>query len=88
MRIIQKTEIANSLLLEYLAELSQSKDKLALFQKKYASEFSAFEKEIKSSKKENFNFWDDYIEWKSYFHLFNDLTDKIKDIRSGNFKVA
>jgi len=39
-------------------------------------------------KRENFSRWDDYMEWKAYSNVFHDLSEKIKDTRRGNFKVA
>ena len=44
MQILQKTEIANSILLEYLGELSQAGDKINYFCKKYRTTFNLFEK--------------------------------------------
>ncbi|MBI2270962.1 MAG: hypothetical protein HYU69_11515 [Bacteroidetes bacterium] len=88
MRIIKKTEIKNSLLLESLAQLNNVKDKLNFYKAKYASEFKIFEKKVKKSSKEDFEYWDDYIEWKAYVNVFNELSDKIKDIERGNFRVA
>ena len=36
------------------------------FEKKYGLEFEDFERQIKSAVKEDFEKWDDYIEWKAY----------------------
>lgn len=88
MRIIKKTEIKNSLLLESLAQLTNVKAKLNYYKAKYALEFKLFEKKIKKSSKENFEYWDDYMEWKAYMNVFNELNNKIKDIERGNFRVA
>ncbi|MCD4744958.1 MAG: hypothetical protein K8R58_01515 [Bacteroidales bacterium] len=45
-----------------------------------------FEKNIKQ--KENFNEWDDYIEWKAYNDFYSQITKMINDIKSGNFQIA
>jgi cytochrome c556 len=42
------------------------KEKLRLFQKKYSLTFEEFEKKIKQQDQENYEIWDDYIEWKAY----------------------
>ena len=88
MQVLKKTEIANSILLEYLGELSHAKDKINYFCKKYGMTFKFFEKKNMHGKNEKFSQWDDYMEWKAYTHVFDDLSEKIKDIRRGNFKVA
>jgi hypothetical protein len=48
------------------------KEKIALFEKKYGKTFSEFEKEVLSSK-EDFEKWDDYLEWKAYVKTLEDL---------------
>lgn len=88
MQVITKTEIANIVLLDYLGELSHAKDKINYFAKTYGMSFKLFEKKNLQSKRENFSHWDDYMEWKAYTNVWNDLSEKIKDIRRGNFKVA
>jgi len=88
MQVLQKTEIANSILLEYLGELSHAGDKINYFCKKYRTTFKLFEKKNMQGKRENFSHWDDYMEWKAYSNVFHDLSEKIKDIRRGHFKVA
>jgi len=88
MQILQKSKIANSILLEYLGELSHAKDKINFFCKKYGVSFKIFEKKNLRRKRENFSTWDDYIEWKAYTNVFDNLSEKIKDIKRGNFKVA
>lgn len=88
MQVFQKKEIANSILLEYLGELSHARDKINYFCKRYGTSFKLFEKKNQHSKRESFSHWDDYMEWKAYSNVFHDLSEKIKDIRRGNFKVA
>ena len=88
MRTINKSEVAGSLLLECLSDLNEVKDKLTNFTKKYSASFVSFEKKIKNKKKENFKEWDDYMEWKACENIKNELSEKIKDIKGGNFRVT
>ena len=88
MRTFNKSDIAHTMLLQCLSELSSVNDKLQNFTKKYSSTFNEFEKKLKKNKKESFSEWDDYLEWKSYENVLSDLSKKIKDIKGGNFKVA
>ena len=76
MQVLKKTDIANSILMEYLGELSHAKEKINYFCKKHGVSFKIFEKKNTTGKKENFSDWDDYIEWKSYTNVLNDLSEK------------
>ena len=85
---IQKQEIASWLLLDYQAKLFNFKEKLNLFESKYQKSFSEFESNINKSVKENFEMWDDYIEWKSYYKMSIDFENKIKEVEHGHFEIA
>ncbi|MFQ6056657.1 MAG: hypothetical protein ACE5J3_11825 [Methanosarcinales archaeon] len=41
------------------------------FSDKYNTTFKEFEKKIENSIEENFEEWDDYIEWKAYAEALN-----------------
>lgn len=69
-------------------ELHQVKDKILLFEKKYGKDFNLFEKEIKESSEENFDNWDDYMEWKAYQNSLVNLSNQKKDLEDGNIKVT
>lgn len=68
--------------------ISQStpiKEKIKFFEKKYGSSFNIFEREIKEEvkeEKEDFQKWDDYIEWKAYIEKLKDLELKLKEIEN------
>ena len=55
-----------------LYDLHIVKGKIALFEKKYGKTFSEFEKEVLSE--EDFEKWDDYLEWKAYVKSLKELT--------------
>jgi len=71
-----------------LYQLHLVEDKLNYFRSKYEMEFENFETGIKSSKEENFEQWDDYMEWKAFNKNYLDLSRQKKDIEDGNFKMA
>jgi len=52
------------------------KEKIALFEKKYGKIFSEFEKKVLT--KEDFEKWDDYLEWKAYVKSLEELEASIK----------
>ena len=73
---------------ELTFELNQVKDKIELYSKKYDSSFEQFEKKVNSSDKENFEEWDDYMEWNAFQKSYQDLLQKKSDLENDNFKVA
>ncbi len=65
-----------SALINIIHELSMSKmaefeSAMKDFEKKYNMDFEDFQSKIKTSEKEDFEKWDDYIEWKAYFTAYN-----------------
>jgi hypothetical protein len=88
MLVIDKHRVADWMLLSYLSEQGQLKDKIVLYEKKYGKSFGEFEKESKQKDSEDFDSWDDLIEWQAYNDFYGHITKTINDIKSGNFKVA
>jgi len=74
-------------LMETLAEFHKVREKLRFFQEKYHRDFETFSIEIEREE-ENFENFDDYMEWKAYIQLFGDIKQKIEDIKNGNFQFA
>ena len=52
------------------------KEKIALFEKKYGKIFSEFEKKVLT--KEDFEKWDDYLEWKAYVKSLEELEASLR----------
>jgi hypothetical protein len=73
---------------ELTFELNQVKDKIELYSKKYNSTFEQFESKVKNSEKENFEEWDDYMEWNAFQKSYQDLLQKKSDLENDNFKVS
>ena len=85
---ITKNRVAEWMLLSYMAELKLLSDKIDIYENKYGIAFPEFEKKVKIEKTENFEMWDDFIEWKAYTNFYNKTNQIIQDVRVGNFKVA
>jgi hypothetical protein len=64
--------------LEIISELAPIKEKIKLFEKKYKCNFKEFEKRMFKLNEENYEMWDDYIEWKAYIHRYNELNKRLK----------
>lgn len=86
MLTVKKSDIADGLLLELLSDMHVVKDKLAYFEKKYRVSYAVFEQTVKNQE-ENYQQWDDYIEWKAYIRMFEDISRKMSDITNADFEV-
>ncbi|MBF0457758.1 MAG: hypothetical protein HQK99_07675 [Nitrospirae bacterium] len=86
MLTIKKSDVADSLLLELMADMHVVKDKLAYFEKKCNMSYEVFEQAVKT-RNEDYRQWDDYIEWKAYRHLFEDINRKVSDIKNADFEI-
>lgn len=87
MTTINKRHISELILMEAYADLHKVQDKIKHYEKKYATQFEDLEKII-NQEAEDFEKYDDYIEWKAYLNQLKDLRQKIKDIKSGNYQVS
>ena len=87
MVVFNKKNIGDVLLIEAYGELYQIREKLRFFQGKYQKNFKTFSKLIETED-ENFEQYDDYIEWKAYDKLYEETVQKIEDLKSGNFQVT
>lgn len=85
---ISKTKVAEWILLDYFSKVNTLKEKISLFVKKYNTEFPEFEKKIKTASKENFEEWDDYIEWKAFHGFHASYLEQIEEVKNGNFQLV
>jgi hypothetical protein len=85
---VQKQHIANWLMAEYLANSHVVNEKIRLFERKYGQTYDEFSQVVKNASVENFDQWDDYIEWKAYVKTAEDLALKMDEVKHGNFKIA
>ena len=74
---IGKGEIINFVRLDLISEIQSLKKSLELFERKYNKSFKEFEKEVLEGE-ENFEKWDDYMEWKAYDSTYK---DRLKDLK-------
>lgn len=72
---ITSQEVRSYLRMRHYTQLTLIKEKLALFKKKYNCDFPEFENSVTSAKKEDFQRWDDYMEWKAFFKKYNRLKE-------------
>jgi len=86
--IISKEEIIEYEKLKVISEITLTKEKTTLFEKKYGCSIDAFRKRMEETD-ENFEEWDDYIEWKANFELLMELENKLIELDNAkNIKIV
>ncbi len=88
MLTINKQDVSNLLLLDYLSSLHTVTEKLRFLENKYQSSWDIFVTRLHANHEENMQQWDDYIEWKAYLKLAEELNNKIAEIKHGHFEIA
>ncbi len=88
MTILNLNKVKDLYYVNLIYELNKTKDKMDLFEKKYSQDFKSFEGNIKNSSKEDFEKWDDYMEWKAFVKLYNKLMAEKRDFDEGNIRVT
>ncbi len=84
---VKKEEVINVLRLDLISEIQALKKSLELYEKKYGKSLKEFEKEVLEGE-ENFEKWDDYMEWKAYENTCKDRLSQLKDLKNAkNIKV-
>lgn len=85
---ISKKEIKEYEKLKIISQASLVKEKIKLFETKYNCDFKEFEEEIQSNQ-EDFQKWDDFIEWKAYYRTLDDLNKKMAEIENAeNIRIT
>ena len=54
-----------------LSKMTEFESAMKGFEKKYNTGFEDFRSKVEAAEKEDFEKWDDYIEWKAYFTAYN-----------------
>jgi hypothetical protein len=88
MVVVSKYQVGEMLLLKLMAERSYLKDKMAQFEYKYKLNLEAFELQMNQAANENFQMWDDLIEWQAYAKLTQKVASQIIEVRDGAIKMV
>ncbi len=74
--------------LKLISQIAPVKERIKSFEAKHKCSLDAFEEKIKQLP-EDFERWDDFIEWKAYVDSLKNLESKLKKIEDAkNFKIA
>jgi hypothetical protein len=87
MRVIDKQSVGDLLILDALADLHSVRTRLTHFTRKYGTDVDAFEARVQSEP-ENFEHYDDLIEWKAFQAAGKELAERIEELKHGRFQVA
>lgn len=87
MVLINKEKIKDMYYAQLMFDYHRFTEKIKLFEKKYGMSYEEFEKNIKSSEKEDIKKWDDYIEWKGYLKALKKLLQEKKELEVGDYKM-
>ena len=88
MTTLSSDTIKDLYLAKILYDLHVTNEKLSFFAAKYYCSFDVFESQMKNCSEENFEVWDDYLEWKAYNNILAELNTQKQDLENGNIKVA
>jgi len=76
---VSKEEVRVFERLKSISHMVPLKEKIRFFEAKYSCTFEEFERQLKSEP-EDFERWDDYLEWQAYRASLRDLEAKLRAI--------
>lgn len=86
MVILTKKQIGESLQTDYNFRKQAFQEKLESLE--YQTDLQSFETQLENSSVENFEAWDDLVEWRAYDQFLSEIETQITDIRNGDFQMA
>ena len=76
---VSKEEVKGFKKLKAISQIAPIKERIRFFESKYECTFGEFKNKIKQEQ-EDFEKWDEYIEWKAYIKSLRDIESKMRDI--------
>ncbi len=74
--------------LKLISQMAPVKERIKSFERKHGCSLKAFEDRL-AHLPEDFERWDDFIEWKAYADSLRDLESRLKKIEDAtNFRIA
>ncbi len=74
--------------LKLISQIAPVKERISSFERKHGCSLRAFEEKLKLLP-EDFERWDDFIEWKAYADSLKDLKSRLKKIEDArDFRIA
>mgnify|MGYP001098178612 CR=1 FL=1 len=76
---VSKDEVKGFEKLKAISQIAPIKERIRFFERKYSCTLEEFKAKLKGDK-EDFEKWDDYIEWNAYVESLKDLESKMRAI--------
>ena len=76
---VSKEEIKGFEKLKAISQIAPVRERIRFFESKYGCTPGEFKNKIKQEK-EDFEKWDEYIEWKAYTKSLSEIESKMRDI--------
>ena len=83
MQVLNKKSVGETLALERLAELHKVKETVRIYERKYGQSLPQFENQLENEQ-EDFEHYDDYIDWKAAAKWQEVLEERIEELKHGN----
>ncbi len=87
MLTISREQVQNIMRLELLTQQREIVEQIAAFEKKYGCTFAEFGRRV-NAESENFEHWDDYMEWKAAMKVQAELAQNLTELQYGNFSIS
>ncbi len=87
MQVINKKSVGETLAFERLAEWHKVKETVRIYEHKYGVSLHQFEEQLKNEQ-EDFEHYDDYIDWKAAAKWQEVLEERIEELKHGNFEIT
>ena len=87
MQVIDRQTVAEKLIGENLSELHRVRERIRIYEKKYGMKLEQFRERIEQEE-ENFEHFDDYIDWKAAETWRDEIETRIEELRNGAFRVV
>jgi len=75
-----ETELLSNLKLKAQLKMEYYRSKMLPFEKKYGVSFDEFKNRFNANNKENFDEWDDFIEWEASHTLYIQWKQRFEEI--------
>jgi hypothetical protein len=79
--VVSKNDIRTFERLTIISREAPVLERVKQLERKYNVQFPAFERQLKENA-EDYESWDDYIEWKAYSESLKDLDRQLEDIEN------
>ena len=76
---VSRDEVIGFEKLKAISQIAPIKERIRFFESKYGCTLGVFKDRIEREK-EDFEKWDDFIEWRAYIGSLKDLESKMRDI--------